>query len=94
MPVPTEESKDTLKKFEGLQNKIRNLISSYQREVSNNMEEEFDSKHISNKRYLKSKIKFYDDQAPGFHYKEIPKVRYIYIYFFLKKKKTMIHKCF
>ena len=43
-------------------------------DVSNSVEKEFDSKLIYNKRYLKTKIKSYGDEATDFHDIEIPKV--------------------
>ena len=42
-------------------------------DVSNSIKEEFDSEPIYNKKFLKTKIKSYGDEATHFHDKEIPK---------------------
>ena len=62
---------------------------------------ELDSIPAYNKNFLKTKIKFYDDEATDFHDKEIPKVGYNHtflavttIYSALKKMKTINLKCF
>ena len=38
------------------------------------MKKEFNSEPIYNKKFLKTKIKYYGDEATDFHDKEIPKV--------------------
>ena len=57
------EDNDLLKKYNEVWNK-----------VSNSMKKEFDSKPTYNKNFLKTKTKFYGDEAADFHDKEIPKV--------------------
>ena len=42
--------------------------------VSSDIKKEFDSKPVYNKRFLKTNIKSYSDQATDFHDKEVPKV--------------------
>ena len=42
--------------------------------VNNSIKKEFDSKTICNKKFLKSKIKFYGNEATNFPDKEIPKI--------------------
>ena len=43
-------------------------------DITYSIKEEFDCKPIYNKRYLKTKIKSYSDEATGFYEKEIPKL--------------------
>ena len=42
--------------------------------VSTDFKKEFDSKPVNNKKFLKTKIKFYGEQAIDFHDKEVPKI--------------------
>ena len=48
--VPTDESKDTLKKYEELWNKIRDLIRS----ITNNLDND-------DEKYMKINVNLYDD---------------------------------
>ena len=40
--------------------------------VSNSIKKEFDSEHVYNKNFMKTKIKSYGDEATEFHNKEMP----------------------
>ena len=54
---------ELLKKLDDIRNK-----------GSNSARKEFDSELIYDKKYLKTKVNSYGDEAKDFHYKEIPKV--------------------
>ena len=43
------------------------------------IKEEFDSKPVYKKKFLKTKIKSYGDEATDFHIKEIPNASYLYL---------------
>ena len=57
------EDDKLLKKYNTIRNK-----------VSTDIKKEFDSEQVYNEKFLKSKIKSYDDEAADFHDEEIPKV--------------------
>ena len=67
-------------------------------QVTNSMKKEFHSKPIYNKKFLKTKIKCYRDEATDFHGKEIPKLGYNYtcvtviLTLFLKKMNSIVRK--
>ena len=42
--------------------------------VSADVNKEFDKEHVYNKKFLTTKIKYYDDEVTDFFDKEIPKV--------------------
>ena len=59
---------DLLKKYNDVWNKI-----------SNDIENEFDCEPIYNKKLLKTKIRFYGDEATDFRIRKIPKAGSNYI---------------
>ena len=70
-------------------------------EISNRMKNKLDCEPIYNKKFLKTKIKYYGDADTDFCNKEISKVESNYtslavilIDVVLKKIKTIISKCF
>ena len=84
------ENDELLEKCNGIWNK-----------VSNGIKKELDCKPIHNKKFLKTKIRSHGDENTDFNNKEILKVgsnctcsSVIPVDFVLKKKKTIIRKCF
>ena len=47
--------------------------NSVRDKVNADIKKEFDSKAFQNKNFLKTNIKYYVDEVPGFYVKEIPK---------------------
>ena len=74
---------------------ILKIVESYQRILK----KELDWKPIYNKKFLKTKIRSYGDEAADFHDKELPKVGsncscLAVMFCCYKKMKTVILKCF
>ena len=58
-------------------NEDDNLLEKYNTiwdKVSADIKKEFDSEPVYNKEFLKTKIKFHDDEVTDFYHKGIPKV--------------------
>ena len=58
--------------------------------VRSDIEKELDSESVNNKKFLKTKIKFYSEKVTDFYSTKIPKV----VVLLSKKVKTIICKCF
>ena len=57
------EHDDLFKRYHGIQNR-----------VSNNIKKELDCQPTYNRKFLKTKIRSYSDEAKNFYNKEVPKV--------------------